>query len=193
MSSKEFFWEDAVPFNTRIASDLKEWKAKLEAAEKLPPKAKPVRKCNFCGLPLNVLAECSKHAAEMRNYKSEFDLGNNWSQKLSEATAEEFRLEEREEELLSVADSLKDKRDEESRAKFVKIVGRDFRSKITETIEHQDGMLDQVRNRLSLIRENMPKLVRAAQAYLQEQATVPPDSLIYQQRKKMDALERILQ
>jgi len=192
MSSKEFFWEDAVAFNTQVASSLKERKAALERAEKLPPAPRPIRKCSLCGLPLNVLAECSKHAVEMRNFKTEFDLGNNWPQKLSEAAAEEFRLEEREEELISLADSLKNKRDETSSAKFVKIVGRAFKSKITETVEHQDGLLDTVRNRLSVIREAMPKLTRAAQAYLQEQSQVPTEGQIFQQRKRQEASERIL-
>lgn len=190
--TKEFFWEDAVAFNTQVASSLKERKAKLEAAEKLPPVPKPARKCKSCGLPLSQLADCSKHSVEQRNYRMEFDYQTNWSEKLSASIAEEFRLEERETELLSVADSLKGKSDEESRGKLLKILGRDFKSKITLGVEHENGLLDTVRGRLSVIRSQMSTLVRAADAYLAEAKNVPSEGQIFQQRKRESQAEKIL-
>jgi hypothetical protein len=112
---------------------------------------------------------------------------------LSAATAEEFRLEERERELLTVAESLKGKRDDGSRDKLVRILGLDFRSKITEQITHQDGLLDVVRNRLTEIRAAMPRLVRSAEAYLLEEKQVPSEGLIFSQRKRDEKAARILQ
>jgi hypothetical protein len=107
--------------------------------------------------------------------------------------AEEFRLEEREQELLTVAESLKGKRDEESQGKLLKIFGRDFKSKVTEQITHQDGLLDVVRNRLAEIRKAMPVLVRSADVYLAEAKNVPTDGQIFQQRKRDERAARILQ
>jgi hypothetical protein len=193
-----FTEKDLIDFRDDQQARGKARREHLAAIEKLPPAPKPVRKCNLCGLPLNALANCSKHAVEMRNYKTEFDLGCNWAAKLSEITAEELRLEEREEELLSAAEQLKGKRDEESQGKLTKILGYNFPTNATKhldrpTPEHKDGLLDVVRNRLTVIREAIPKLVRAAQAYLQEQSQVPTEGQIFQQRKRQEASERILQ
>jgi hypothetical protein len=178
---------------TKIFDFLKQQKATVEAAEKLPQKSKPVRLCRNCNQPLNAIADCSKHAVEMRNYRTEFDLGCNWPRRLSDATAEEFRLEERERELHTVADSLKGRRDDGSLDKLVRILGRDFRSKITEQITHQDGLLDVVRNRLAEIRSNMPRLVHAVESFLLEEKQVPSEGLIFSQRHRDEKAARILQ
>jgi hypothetical protein len=188
---------EVVVFRDMIQNSLKDRKAKLEAAEKLPPVPKPARKCKSCGLPLRELAACSVHSKAMRDYKAEFDYAANWSAKLSEATEEEYRLEEREKELLSVAESLKDNRDEESRVKVRTILGYDFRTAATKHLdrpdyEHKDGLIDVVRNRLAEIRSAMPNLVRAAQGYLDERNNVPSEGQIFQQRKKEQDAERIL-
>jgi hypothetical protein len=163
-----------------------------KASENLPPAPKPARTCQACGKPLRELSDCSLHAAAMRDYRTEFDLGTNWSAKLSEFIAEEFRLEERETELLSVADSLKGKRDEVSREKLARILGYDFKSKITLQASHRDGLLDTVKNRLAEIRKALPTLTRAADSYLQEQVNVPTEGMIFQQRKQQDNAEKIL-
>jgi hypothetical protein len=188
----QYVTEDEVKkTQAQIHDYLKKQKVALE--NPAPPKAKPVRLCRACNQPLNALADCSKHSLEMRNYKTEFDLGCNWPQRLSAATAEEYRLEERERELLSVTESLKGKRDDGSRDKLVRILGLDFRSKITEQITHQDGLLDVVRNRLTEIRAAMPRLVRSAEAYLLEEKQVPSEGLIFSQRKRDEKAARILQ
>jgi hypothetical protein len=170
-----------------------EHRKRIAEAEKLPPVPKPPRKCRHCDRPLSELSDCSDHANQMRHYRTEFDLGTNWSEKLSGMIAEEFRLEEREQELLTVAESLKGKRDEESQGKLLKIFGRDFKSKVTEQITHQDGLLDVVRNRLAEIRKAMPVLVRSADVYLAEAKNVPTDGQIFQQRKRDERAARILQ
>jgi hypothetical protein len=173
-----------------IHDSLKQQKAR-EAAPTTPA-PKPARTCRLCNRPLNALTDCSKHSVDMRAYKSEFDYRTNWPQKLSDVTAEEAMLEGREQELLSVAESLKDKRDAESRDKFAKIMGYDFKAKGTEKLEHHDGLLDVVRQRLAEINLAMPKLVNAAQAYLDEQGNVPSEELIFQQRRRESSLEKIL-
>jgi len=189
---------EVVEFRDMIQNSLKERKATLEALDKLPPAPKPARKCNSCGLPLRELAVCSAHSKAMRDYKTEFDYSANWSAKLSETTEEEYRLEQREKELLTVAESLKDKRDEESRVKLRTILGYDFRTNATKHLdrpdyEHKDGLIDVVRKRLAEIRDLMPNLVRSAQAYLDEQRNVPSEGQIFQQRKREAEREKILQ
>jgi hypothetical protein len=161
-----------------------EHRKRIAEAESKPPAPKPPRVC--------------PDAKSMRDYRTEFCYGTNWSQKLSEATAEEYRLEAREKELLSVAESLKGKRDEASSTKLRTIFGYDFRTNTTKhldhpTMEHKDGLIDIVRNRLAALRHDMPRLVRAAQAYLEEQKNVPTEGQIFQQRLKEDRDARILQ
>ena len=129
---------------------------------------------------------------EMRKYRTEFDFGTNWSDKLSDAAAEEFRLEEREEELLAAVASLNGKKDRDSIGKLQKITGYDFKTKGTEKVEHKDGLLDLVRKRLSVIRAAMPTLTRAAQAYINEHLQVPCERDIFMQRQKEAAQEKIL-
>jgi hypothetical protein len=188
---------EVVEFRDMIQNSLKDRKATLAAAEKLPPAPKPARKCKSCGLPLTELAACSMHSREMRDYREEFNYQANWSAKLSEATEEEYRLEQREKELLTVAESFKGKRDEDSQLKLRTIFGYDFRTNATKhldspTLEHKDGLIDVVRKRLAEIRSLMPNLVRAAQAYLDEQRNVPSEGQIFKQRKKQEDADRIL-
>jgi hypothetical protein len=163
-----------------------------KASENLPPVPKPARTCRACGKPLKDLSDCSLHAAAMRDYRTEFDLGTNWSAKLSEFIAEEFRLEERETELNTLAESIKGKSDEVSREKLRRILGYDFKSKITLQAEHRDGLIDLVKNRLAEIRKALPTLTRAADSYLQEELNVPTEGMIFQQRKQQDNTEKIL-
>lgn len=192
-----FTEKDMIAFRDDQQARGKARREHLAELEKQPPAPKPARKCKSCGLPLKDLAACSAHSKAMRDYKFEFDCAANWSQRLSDATAEEFRLEEREKELISVAASLELKRDEESRVKFKTILGYDFPTNATRhldrpTIEHKDGLIDVVRKRLAEIRSNMPTLVRAAQAYLDEAKNVPSEGTIFQQRKREAEREKIL-
>ena len=58
-----YFTENQVnDFRDMIQTSLKDRKAALERAEKLPPAPKSPRKCKNCDGPLNALAECSAHS-----------------------------------------------------------------------------------------------------------------------------------
>src|SRR5579871_5550939 len=100
-------------FSLPMGLDPKEITRKVNevhaAAKVAKPQPRPARNCNHCGKPLiAIVAGCEAHAREMRLYRDEFSFRGNAAEKLSEATAEEFRLEERERELLAAADFAKE-------------------------------------------------------------------------------------
>lgn len=193
-------------FSLPMGLDPKEITRKVDevqaAAKVAKPQPRPARNCNYCDQPLiAIVAGCQMHAREQRLYHDEFYLRGNASEKLSEVTAEEFRLEERDRELLAAADFAKEPNNgmsrEQREGNLTKIFGYDFPTNATRhldrpTMEHKPGLLDIVRARLAEIRTEMPKLVRIAEAYLAEQRSVPTDLTILAQKRAVEKVEQVL-
>jgi len=184
----QYFTEDQVKKERDfIQASLKERSEHLREAESRPPVPKPPRIC--------------KTAADKRNYREEFLAGVNWPAKLSEATEEEYALEAREKQLLSVLDRCNDLSSDltrEQRANLKEeILGYNFPSAATKhhdrpTMLHRDGLIDMVRSRLAEIRKNMPMLVRSAQAYLDELKNVPTEAEIFAARQRENQIEELV-
>jgi hypothetical protein len=153
-----------------IQASLKVRNASLKAADTAPP-VKPAR------------PDYSKMSNfDLKLIRERFEVTTNHSQRLSEATAREFELEQQEKDLAGIVAQCHDPKSsltkQERREILETLCGRDFASQATRHSDHpvmlhEDGTLDAVRAELSQIRSELPRLVRQAQLYLWNQENLP--------------------